>query len=105
MKKSIIVAALFLATTIGMNAQTQPAPVKEGMKEMRHDVKQKRQDKRERKEALATGNQAAAQAEKKEIRSDKKEINADRKDLKAQGVKHPEKKAKKQIRRKKQLVK
>ena len=97
MKNLIMVAALFLATSIGINAQT--APVKQGMKDLRQDVKAKRQDKRQLKAAVATGNKAAVRAEKIELKGDRRNIAVDRKNLKAHGVKHPVKKAKRQIRR------
>ena len=100
MKNLVIVAALFLATSIGVTAQTAPtAPVKEEMKDMRQQIKQKRQDVRERKQDIATGNTAAAHAETQEIRGDKSAIAADRQTLQAEGVKHPVRKAKREIKR------
>ncbi|GHU74929.1 hypothetical protein FACS189461_0160 [Spirochaetia bacterium] len=107
MKKTVFLLTSGLFFTIAAMAQTgattstptQNPAVKSGMKDMRHDVRDIRKDKRQRAEALENGNKAKANALGKDIRSDKKDMNQDRKQLQAEGVKHPVKRADRQIHR------
>ncbi|RTL48557.1 MAG: hypothetical protein EKK39_12375 [Sphingobacteriales bacterium] len=109
MKKTVFLLTTGLFFTIAAMAQTgatattstttQNPAVKSGMKDMRHDVRELRKDKRQRDEALENGNKAKANALGKDIRSDKKDINHDRKQLQSEGVKHPIKRADRQIHR------
>jgi hypothetical protein len=87
--------------TAGAFAQTTtPATDKQkDMKDLRKDVRDKRHDNRVRTHELKQGHKAAALAQTKDIKADKKNIAGDAKDLKKDGVKHPIKRAHKQIHR------
>ncbi|MDP4285798.1 MAG: hypothetical protein Q8891_15380 [Bacteroidota bacterium] len=101
--KKVILTLLVAMLTAGAFAQTTtPAPAtdkKKDMKDLRKDVRDTRHDKRQRTHDLKEGDKAAARAETKDIRSDKKDIAANTKDLKKDGVKHPIKRAHRQIHR------
>jgi len=95
MKKllSVIAGALLFSFT----SMAQEPATKTGMKDMRKDIRDVRKDKRQRHEALENGNKAKAKKLTKDIKGDKKDINGDRKNLQSEGVKHPIKRADRQI--------
>lgn len=99
--KKVILTLLIAMLTAGAFAQTTtPATDKQkDMKDLRKDVKDTRHDKRERATDLKEGDKAAAKAETKDIKADKKDIGGDVKDAKGDGIKHPLKRAHKQIHR------
>ena len=97
--KKLTVMMLATLLTAGAFAQTTPSDKKQDMKDLRKDVRDERQDKRERAKDIKEGDKAAAKAETKDIRADKKDIKSDAKDLKKDGVKHPVRRAKRQIHR------
>lgn len=111
MKKVLLMAFIGL-TTAGAFAQTT-APIakktttttavnkdkQNDMKDLRKDVKDERHDRKMRKYDLKHHEMAKAKAETKDINADNKDIRSDVKDLKKDGVKHPIKRADKQIHR------
>jgi hypothetical protein len=108
MKKTVFLLASGLFFTVAAMAQTgattsttttQNPAVKSGMKDLRHDIRDERKDKRQRAEALENGNKARAKKLTKDIHSDQKDINQDKKQLQSEGVKHPIKRADRQIHR------
>lgn len=101
MKKAILTLFVGLLTA-GAFAQTTTqanTDKKKDMKDLRKDVRDVRQDKRQRTYDLKHGDKALAKAETKDVKADKKDIKGDAKDLKKDGVKHPLKRADKQIHR------
>ena len=98
--KKLAVMMLASLLTAGAFAQTTPAATdkKQDMKDLRKDVRDERKDKRERAKDIKAGDKDAAKAETKDIRADKKDIKSDAKDLRKDGVKHPVRRAKRQIR-------
>jgi hypothetical protein len=106
MKKTVFLLAPGLFFTVAAMAQTgattstkttQNPAVKSGMKDMRHDIRDERKDKRERAKAIENGNTAKAKKLTKDIHADQKDINQDKKQLQSEGVKHPIKRADRQI--------
>jgi hypothetical protein len=104
MKKITLVVLAGLLTASAF-AQT-PAPVaaaspaqKTDMKDLRTDVRSERKDKRERRADLKAGNTAAAKDETNNIKADKANKANDKADAKADGVKHPVRRADRQIHR------
>src|SRR5215831_17801479 len=98
--KKLVFLAIAAMLSIGAFAQTpttSSSDKKQDMKDLRKDIKDVRKDKKERKEDLKEGDKAGAKEETKDIRADKKDIKADAKDLKKDGVKHPIRRAKRQI--------
>ena len=94
------VAALFSAVSF---AQTSTPPTvnpdkKQDMKDLRKDVKDVRKDEKQRREELKEGDKAGAKQITKEIKKDKRDIHHDARDLKEDGVKHPIRRADRQIR-------
>ncbi len=104
-KLTIAVAAVLLSigafaqTTTPQTTTSAQTDKKQDMKDMRKDVKDVRHDKRLRHYEVKHGDKAAAKKETKDIRSDKKEFKGDAKDLRKDGVKHPIKRADRQIHR------
>ena len=99
MKKITFIIAGSLLTIITFAQQPVATERKEGMKDLRKDIRTERQEKRERNADLRQGKFGAAHHETKEIRADKRDINKDAKELKEDGVKHPIKRADRQIHR------
>lgn len=99
--KKITLTLLIAFLTAGVFAQTTTpsSDKKQDMKDMRKDIKDVRHDKAVRNRELKNGHPIAAKNETKDIRADKKDIHSDAKDLKQDGVKHPVKRAKRQIHR------
>jgi hypothetical protein len=62
-------------------------------------LKEIKKEKKDRKADLKAGKIADAAKDSKEIKKDKKDLAKDAKGLKKEGVKHPIKRAEKQIRR------
>lgn len=88
---------LLIGATLTIGAMAQDSARKAGMKDMRKDIRDVRADKSARAADIAAGNKAAAKAETKDIKADKKDIQSDKKTLQREGVKHPIRRAKKQI--------
>jgi hypothetical protein len=99
------VTLFFLATLFAFAAfaQTSATPQqqdnKQGMKDLRKDTRDIRHDKRVRKYDVNHGKKMKAMKATKDIKADKKDRRGDVKDLKTDGVKHPQKRADRQIRR------
>jgi hypothetical protein len=103
MKKTILTLFIGLLTA-GVFAQTTtPTPAStdkhNDMKDLKKDVRDVRHDKKVRAYEVKHHDKAEAKAETKDIKADNKDINGDVKDLKKDGVKHPLKRADKQIHR------
>lgn len=101
MKKTIIIAASMLLTMGAFAQTTTPAKSekRQDMRDLRKDIKDVHQDKKERRADIKEGDKSEVKADTRDIRADKKDIHSDRKELKQEGVKHPIKKAHRQIRR------
>ena len=100
--KKVILTLLVAMLTAGAFAQTTtPAKTdkQNDMKDLRKDVRDTRHDKRLKAYELKHGDKAEAKAETKDIKADNKDIKGDVKDLKQDGVKHPLKRADRQIHR------
>jgi hypothetical protein len=103
MKKTILTLFIGLLTA-GAFAQTS-TPVTastdkhKDMKDLKKDVRDVRHDQKLKAYAVKHHDKSEAKAETKNIKADKKDINGDVKDLKKDGVKHPLKRADKQIHR------
>lgn len=103
MKKQILTAAAILfavaafAQTPQQTATAANGDRKNDMKDMRHDIRDKRHDERLRRYELKHHDYAEAKKETKDIRADNKDIRGDAKDLKGDGIKHPVKRADRQI--------
>jgi hypothetical protein len=96
MKKLLIV---LLCAGIASGIHAQDSTKKAGMKDLRKDIRDVKKDKTARAADLKAGDKTAAAAETQDIKSDKKDIASDAKSLKAQGVKHPVKRAERQIKK------
>ena len=90
---------LFVFSTLSVFAMSQTSEKKVEMKDVRKDLKEIKKEKKERNADLKAGKIADAVKDTKEIKKDKKDVAKDAKDLKKEGVKHPIKRAEKQIRR------
>jgi hypothetical protein len=103
MKKVILTlfAGLLTAGTFAQTTTptTASADKHKDMKDLRKDVRDERHDKKLKTYELKHHDKVEAKAEAKDIKGDKKDINGDVKDLKHDGVKHPLKRANKQIHR------
>lgn len=102
MKKVTLTLLIAMFFAIGAFAQTttpKTTDKKQDMKDLRKDDREVRHDKRLRNYELKHGDKAEAKAETKDIQADKKDMAGDVKDLKKDGVKHPLKRANKQIHR------
>jgi Ni/Co efflux regulator RcnB len=100
--KKVILTLLVAMLTAGAFAQTTtPATTdkQKDMKDLRKDVRDTRHDKRLKAYELKHGDKTEAKAETKDIKADNKDIKGDVKDLKQDGVKHPLKRADRQIHR------
>ena len=84
------------AQTTATTAQTDKT---QGMKDVRKDTRDIRHDKGIRHYEMKHGDKAEAKAETRDIKADKKDRAADAKNLKKDGIKHPVKRADKQIHR------
>ena len=107
MKKSLLTSAAVLLAVAAF-AQTTTAPAtktpltateKAQMKTMREDIRAKDKAKAEAKYDVSKGEYAKAKTEIADARADHKDIVADRKELKSEGVKHPEYKAVKEVKK------
>ncbi len=107
MKKVSITLLAFMFFTIGAFAQTTStataATKKTDMKDLRKEIRAERKAERLRKNDLKHGETVKAEAETKLIQADKKEIAANVNVLKNEGVKHPLKRADRQIHRHNEL--
>ncbi|MEO9022343.1 MAG: hypothetical protein ABI237_13235 [Ginsengibacter sp.] len=104
MKKTILTLFIGLLTAGAFAQTTAPATAASkdkhnDMKDLRKDVKDVRHDKKLRTYELKHHDKAEAKAETKDIKADNKDMHSDVKDLKHDGVKHPLKRADKQIHR------
>jgi len=104
MKKTILTLLVGILTTGAFAQTTAPATTastdkRKDMKDLRKDVRDERHDKKLRTYEVKHHDKAEAKAETKDINADKKDIHSDAKDLKNDGVKHPLKRADKQIHR------
>lgn len=100
--KKLTIAVVAVLLSIGAFAQITTPPQsdkKQDIKDVRHDVKDVRHDKRLRHYELKHGDKAEAKKQTKDIRADKRDLKGDAKDLRKDGVKHPIKRASKQIHR------
>nr|WP_294898101.1 hypothetical protein [uncultured Pedobacter sp.] len=99
MKKVIVtlMVGLFSAAAFAQTTTPATADKKKDMTDLRKDIKDERHDKQLRKYEVKHGDKTEAKAETKDINADKKGINSDVKGLKKDGIKHPEKRAVKQI--------
>ena len=100
MKKVMFIIAGAMLTLSTMAQTTTPAvPTKKqaDSKDIRKDIREKRADERELRADVKAKDKKAAKAEAKEIKADNKDIRQDAKNLKAEGVKHPIKRAENQI--------
>ena len=88
---------LIICAGLTFTVSAQDSARKAGMKDLRKDLRDVKKDKKERAADLKAGDKDAAKQETKDIKADKKEIAADAKTLKAKGVKHPVRRAEKQI--------
>ena len=103
MKKLILTLIVGLLTA-GAFAQTTTPTVAttdkhKDMKDLRKDARDVHHDKKLRAYEVKHHDKAEAKAETKNIKGDKKDIHGDVKDLKSHGVKHPLKRANRQIHR------
>ena len=104
MKKTILTLFIGLLTA-GAFAQTTATPATastdkhKDMKDMRKDERDVRHDQKLKAYDLKHHDKIKAKAETKNIKADKKDLHGDEKDLKNDGVKHPLKRAHKQIHR------
>ncbi len=102
MKKLLFVSIASFVFSMGAIAQSTTPPASEkkaAMKDLRKDVRGVHKDKAVLKNEVKEGDKEAAKALKKDINSDRKDIKQDAKYLKADGVKHPVKRAARQMRR------
>lgn len=105
MKKVIftLIAAMLTGATFAQTTTPQASTDATGkhkdMKDLRKDVRDVRHDKKLRNYELKHHDKAEAKAETKDIHQDKKDIGGDVKNLKQEGVKHPLKRADRQIHR------
>lgn len=99
MKKILFVSFAAFLFSVGAMAQTTtpPSDKKSDMKDLTKDVRDLRKDKAARKKELKEGDKAEAKELGKDIKADKKDIKNEAKDLKADGVKHPLKRAQRRI--------
>ncbi len=96
MKKLLFVC---LCAMITFGAAAQDSTRKAGMKDMRKDIRDLKKDKKERAADIKAGDKDAAKLETGDIKADKKDIASDAKTLKSEGVKHPVRRAEKQIKK------
>ncbi|MEN9684441.1 MAG: hypothetical protein RLZZ28_227 [Bacteroidota bacterium] len=100
--KTILFAVLTMGVfSIGAGAQNNASLNEEKnaeMKDLKKDIRDVHRDKAARKHELREGDKAEARKLNRDIREDKKDIKEDRRDLREEGVKHPEKRARKQLR-------
>lgn len=100
MKKIILSLAIAFCTAGAFAQTTHPkADQKKDMKDMRKDVKDMRTDKAIRHRELKNGHIVAAHHTTRDMRADKRDMHRNTRDLKADGVKHPVKRADRQIHR------
>ncbi len=105
MKKMILCTTTALFMTVCLNAQTVSTanPVspetKAGMKDLRKDLRDVKKDRHHLNGEIKEGDKAGARAIGRDIRKDKKDIHEDAAALKGQGVKHPIKRAERQLRK------
>ncbi len=102
MKKIIFVSAIcFLG--IGAFAQTTtPTTVdtkQQDMKDLRTDIRHKRQDEHQKSADVKDGNTVAAKSARHDIKVENKDIKTDANAARAKGVKHPIRRAHRQIHR------
>jgi hypothetical protein len=97
MKKLVSLSIAVFFTVAAFSQQTPNADKKQDMKDLRKDIKDVRSDKRDRKQDIRTGHYGDARRDTKDIRADKRDIRSDRRDLKEDGVKHPVRRADRQI--------
>ena len=107
MKKFIFAAVMMMAVSLGASAQTTTGnnDKKQDMKDLRKDIRDVRRDRKARREELKEGDKTSAKALTQDIRRDKKDIRSDAKDLREDGIKHPVKRADRQIHRARVKVK
>jgi hypothetical protein len=90
---------LLIGATLTIGAMAQDSTRKAGMKDLRKDIRDKRADKVARAADIKAGDKTAAKAETADIKADKKDIQGDKKTLQSEGVKHPIRRADRQIRK------
>lgn len=103
MKKGILTLFVGLLTAGAFAQTTTPAVANsdkhQDMKDLKKDVRDVRHDKKLKAYEVKHHDKVEAKAETKDIKGDKKDIHGDVKDLKKDGVKHPLKRADRQIHR------
>ena len=102
MKKIVFPTVAALLFSLSAMSQTTTPPVsekKEEMTDVRKDIRDIRKDKALRRKELKEGDKAAAKELTEGIKADKKDIRHDTRDLREDGVKHPVRRAEKQIHR------
>lgn len=100
MKKLILASAIALfAMSSFAQLPVQNPDRRKDMKDMRKDMRSVRTDKMQRRQEIREGDKAEAKQLTKDIRTDKRDMRRDSRDLKGDGVKHPYKRAARQIRR------
>ncbi|HEU5365400.1 MAG TPA: hypothetical protein VFU62_07705 [Hanamia sp.] len=101
MKKAILTlfVGLLTAGAFAQTTATASTDQHKDMKDLKKDVREVRHDKKLKAYEVKHGDKAEAKAENKDIKGDKKDIKGDVKNLKQDGVKHPLKRADRQIHR------
>ena len=97
-KLSLSIATMMFAMMLFAQDAQNPQTAKQ-MTDLRKDIKDVRKDKVKRNMALRQGNKEEVKELNKGIKQDKQDIKDDAKNLKAEGVKHPIKRAERQIHR------
>ncbi len=94
-----VAALLFSVSAMAQTGTTTPPATdrKADMKDMRKDLTDIRKDRAERRKEIKEGDKDKARELTKDIKADKKDIKNDAKDLRGDGVKHPVKRAERQI--------
>ena len=95
----MVLTAMFTLGAFAQTTTTTQTDKKQDMKDLRKDTRDIRHDKSLRTYEMKHGDKAEAKAETKNIKADKTDRKGDVKDLKADGVKHPMKRADRQIAR------
>lgn len=102
MKKLLFASMTILVFSMGAMAQSttpQTSEKKEAMKDLRKDIRGMHKDRMALKNEIKEGDIEAAKALKKDINHGRNDIRQDARDLKEDGVKHPVKRAARQIHR------
>lgn len=85
-------------TTASPQTPTIKTEKQQDMKDLRHDIRSDRKERIIRKHDVKTGNTLGAKDATRDIKADNKDIASDRKELRSEGVKHPVRRAHREIR-------